>query len=124
MNEKLTLRFSGRQIRIEISAAAVRALQQREKPLMVEMELYFSCLIRKRVRFYDTGEHGHYAIATQKLRVGFRPVMTAHCSVHDIDGPPPLTDFTIRRPESFIPRWLHIDHRHGQWTGDFGYLDP
>jgi hypothetical protein len=85
------------------------------------LELYFSCLIRKKVRFYQDAGTGEFIRATDKLSIGFRPVMTQQCSVHDTGGAPPLTDFEIKNPAYFIPHWLRIDFRKGEWRGEFGY---
>ena len=32
-----------------------------------------------------------------------------------------LTDFPIAKPEAYVPHWLRIDYRKGQWQGEFGY---
>ena len=112
--------IDNRSLEVRLSRAAETALQNRNSPLYAQMELYFSCMIRKKVRFYDQGEDTYVPASTQ-LMVGFRPVMTQRCSIHDSDGPPPLTDFPIARGDKFVPHWLAIDFRHGQWLGEFGY---
>ncbi len=118
--------ISGKQIIISLSNTARNALSQRDTPLTVEMELYFSCLIRKRVRFYDTAQAGDKALTAQlppHLQLQFRPVMTRTCG-RDYEGDePPLTDFPIANPTPYVPHWLHIDYRHGEWQGEFGYGD-
>ena len=115
MQEKINVAFGAKQVSVEVSQAAGCELARRSVPLLVEMELYFSCLIRKKVRFYHEAAEGEFISATDKLSVGFRPVMTQKCSVHDVDGAPPLTDFEIKKPASFIPHWLRIDFRKGEW---------
>ena len=119
--EKITVAFGDRQVAVELSQAAGRELARRSKPLMVQMELYFSCLIRKRVRFHHDAAAGEFISATDKLSVGLRPVITQRCGMHDVDGAPPLTDFEINNPANFIPHWLHLDFRKGEWRGEFGY---
>jgi hypothetical protein len=87
------------------------------------MELYFSCLIRKKVRFREVRDETNVVSASDHLCVRFRPVMTAKCGVHEYeDQEPPLTDFPITRPESYVPKWLRIDFKRGEWVGDFGYI--
>ena len=87
---------------------------------MSEMELYFSCLIRKKVRFRESSE-GELAYVTEQLFVHFRPVMTAVCGTEYDGEVPPLTDFPIQKIESFVPAWLKIDFKNGQWQGEFGF---
>lgn len=119
-----TLEIEGRPLRVSLSKAAVQALEARAEPLLAEMELYFSCLIRKRVRFREaSAERGGTAV-TDRLRVSFRPVMTAHCGTDYAGEEPPLTDFPIQNARAFVPRWLHLDYRHGAWTGEFGFEGP
>lgn len=115
-----TIMIANKPLKLQLSAAAQQALTARSTPLYAEMELYFSCLIRFKVRFYEQAVHGEGVAVSDKLVVGFRPVMTEACG-KDYEGEePPLTDFPIVRPEAFVPKWLRIDFRHGQWYGEFG----
>lgn len=111
-----------RPFQLDISVAAQQQLVQRSEPLCLELELYFSCLIRKRVGFLEAPHpDAQCAQVEDRLSVCFRPVMTRACSVSEVQGAPDLEAFPIQRPEAFVPRWVRIDHRHGQWTGEFGY---
>ena len=110
-----TIEIQGKPVRIEISRAAGRELGRRQTPLEAEMELYFSCLVRKKVRFRDAGAATEGIPISDKLRVSFRPVMTAHCGT-DYEGEEP--------PPALYPQWLHIDYRAGKWVGEFGYAGP
>ncbi|MBI1422581.1 MAG: hypothetical protein GC149_03870 [Gammaproteobacteria bacterium] len=118
-----SISLNQRPLTIELSPAAKSALAGRNAALYVQMELYFSCLLRLKVRFYETEpatKTGWLAVS-DKLFVNFRPVMTAHCS-NDYDGEePPLTDFPIAQEAPFTPRWLQLDYRQGEWRGEFGY---
>lgn len=110
-----------RRVRVRLSEAARRALDQREGVLYAQMELYFSCLLRFKLRFSDTPLDTHSAAVTDKLYLSFRPVMTAHCG-RDFEGDePPLTDFPIRNAEAFVPKSVSIDWRRGRWQGSFEY---
>ncbi len=118
--EHPVVEIAGRPVRLYLSPAACDALDARESPLYVEMELYFSCLIRFKVRFHETPLHGEGVPWGDKLRISFRPVMTRACGTDYEGEEPPLTDFPISRPEAFVPRWLRIDYRQGNWVGEFG----
>lgn len=109
-----------RAIDVSLTAAAEKALTQRATPLLAEMELYFSCLIRKAVRFHETDSDDSIAI-NDKLRLRFRPVMTKHCGTDYEGDEPPLTDFPIAEAARYVPHWLKIDYKGGQWHGEFGY---
>ncbi|MGQ9666227.1 MAG: hypothetical protein ACUVWB_02845 [Anaerolineae bacterium] len=112
--------LSGKTLEIRLSPDAEKALAARATPLLAELELLFSCLIRKRVRFSDLDSE-NAASASERLFVRFRPVMTQVCAVAEVDGAPPLDDFPIADPKPFVPRWLRIDFRKGAWQGEFGY---
>ena len=42
-----TIRINGRPVSVEWTNSAARELSQRAQPLVVELELYFSCLVKK-----------------------------------------------------------------------------
>jgi hypothetical protein len=118
-----TLSMNGRTLAIDLSTAAQAELAKRSRPLYAQMELYFSCLLRLKVRFYESAPDLEvpWIPVGDKLVVGFRPVMTAQCN-NDYQGEePPLTDFPIAHDAPFTPRWLRIEYRQGQWQGEFGY---
>jgi len=114
-----TVEILGKKVRVEWSSSADKKMKELTEPLLVEMELYFSCLIRKAVRFGRDAHSGNFALAGPQLKIGFRPVMTKACRLSDFEGDPPLEDFPIVKPEAFVPKRLTIDYRAGKWIGDF-----
>lgn len=111
-------------VHVGISSRAESELARRGTPLLVEMELYFSCLIGKTVRFDDATHGDHFEQAAPNLQIGFHAVQTHSCSIASLTAPKPGRDaFPIRRPERFVPKWLQIDFRDGRWTGMFGLTD-
>ena len=123
-----SIELDGRSVAIELSKSAVKALAQRSTPLLAEMELYFSCLIRKQVRFRDAttnpGDDENatsHATLNEHLHICFRPVMTRVCGKNYEGDEPPLTDFPIVNSRAYVPRWLRIDYRKNQWQGEFGF---
>ncbi len=122
MNAVRSVRLSSRDLEVRLSAAARAALAARGTPLVVEMELYFSCLIRKRVQFLSAAHPDAFcASLDERHTICFRPVMTRQCTLSDVEGKPELESFPIRRREAFLPKWLALDFRHGNWSGEFGY---
>ena len=119
----LNVTINDKPVQIKLTKPASRAMEQRTTPLIVEMELYFSCLIRKKVRFYETSNDTEHTIVNENFSVRFRPVMTQSCSISDVKegNSPTLTDFPIANPKAYVPHWLRIDYRSGEWCGEFGY---
>ena len=116
--------LEGKPLRVTLSKAAQRALALRQTPLIAEMELYFSCLIRLRVRFYERDEEATATPVNAQLSVRFRPVMTRACDLHEVEGKPPLGDFPIVKRAPYVPHWLRLDYKKGEWLGEFGYKTP
>lgn len=110
-----------KQVEVGWTSAAAAEMARRTEPLRVEMELYFSCLLRKKVRFDENAHSRTFLPVTPQLQVAFRPVMTKVCSAETVEDAPPLDDFPIVNPAAFVPHWLKIDYRHGQWQGEFGF---
>jgi hypothetical protein len=125
MQSESNLTFNDRSVAVALTDAAQHALSQRDTPLFVQMELYFSCLLRLKVRFYEAIPESdvRWQKVNEKLLISFRPVMTAKCDNSYEGDEPPLTDFPIARETPFTPRWLHLDYRNGQWQGEFGYQE-
>ena len=121
MNSAYDIDLQGKKLHVELSKAALNELQRASQSLHAEMELYFSCLIRKQVRFGLAAAQGSNVKVNDKLSISFHPVMTKVCGKDYEGDEPPLTDFPIQREAAFVPRWLKIDYRAGDWSGEFGY---
>lgn len=107
-------------LKITLSRAADQALAARQAPLKLELELFFSCLIRKQLQVVETHHRDARPLACgdPRLDVAFRPVMTHTC---DFDQPHSVEAFPLARGEAFTPRWLRLDFVRGQWRGEYGY---
>lgn len=115
------IEMEGKQIDVEITTEANSVLSHRDVPLLAEMELYFSCLIRKKVRFHERADAATSLSVTDKLKLSFHPVMTKVCGKDYEGDEPPLTDFPIHNVKPYIPSWVKIDFLSGRWHGEFGY---
>lgn len=115
----MNIRLHDKSLEVRLTAAAQKALVLRDRPLVAEMELLFSCLLRKRVYFGD--DLAQSTPVDDRLAVRFRPIMTRHCTVAGSGESPPSDDFPLANPRPYVPNWLTIDYRHGKWVGDFGY---
>jgi hypothetical protein len=122
MNNIVTI--NGKSLRVALSKAAQQALERRAGALLLELELYFSCLIRKRVYVREDFEGVDAIALSDKLHIRFRPVVTQTCAIRDVPRDnPPVRDMPIVRPERYFPHWLTLDYRRGKWLAEFGYAD-
>jgi hypothetical protein len=120
MEQVVTVR--GRSLKLTISKQAQALLDKRTEPLFLELELYFSCLIRKRVHVREAVDGEDVVALSEKLKVRFRPVVTRTCAMRDVERDnPPVMDMPIVKPERFFPHWLTLDHRGGKWRAEVGY---
>lgn len=118
-----TLRLGERELELRLSARAEEQLARQRPALDIEMELYFSCLIRKRVHFRTRPNDGVAvrAALTDNVSVSFRPVTTRACSVREAGEAPGVVTLPLVRPHAFTPKWLALDYARGAWSGNFGY---
>ncbi len=117
-----TIHLHGKPVRVELSAAAERALAQRAEPLFAEVQLIFGCMIAKRVWFREETVKAAVPV-NSKLRVWFRPARYEKaCSFDDVDNGAVASDYPMAVDrKGFVPDVLYIDHRAGKWVGDFTY---
>jgi hypothetical protein len=117
-----TIQLHGKPVRVELSAAAERALAQRSTLLCAEVQLIFGCMIAKRVWFSDEANKDAVPV-NPKLSVWFRPARYEKaCSFDEIDGGAVASDFPMAVDrKGFVPDVVHIDYRAGKWVGDFTY---
>ena len=120
MSSEITI--DNRAVNIHLSKRAEKALAKRDSALFVEMELYFSCLIRKQVLFHDVKRQENSIVVDDKLSVSFHPVVTASCQIKDAEEEPAKSDFEMKKRDCFVPKWLKLDYKKGAWLGEFGYL--
>jgi hypothetical protein len=117
----MNITLHDKSLEVRLTRAAQKALDLRETPLVAEMELLFSCLLRKRVHFGESTEQA--TPVNDRLAVRFKPIMTRRCSVAEGGASPPSEGFPLENPRPYVPNWLAIDYRRGEWVGDFGYAD-
>jgi hypothetical protein len=115
----MNITLHDKSLEVRLTVAAQKALARRATPLVAEMELLFSCLLRKRVHFGESAEHT--TPVNERLAVRFTPIMTRRCSVAEGGAHPPSESFPLENPRPYVPNWLTIDYRRGEWVGDFGY---
>jgi hypothetical protein len=134
MNTQLT--FHEKTMSISLSEQAVKQSNRLDDILLIEIQIYFSCLLSKRLAFYsDTEMNGAWRVdtklfsamvndaeqLTENIYVRFNTVMTKACPVSDYVGPPPVTDFIISNQKPYVPSWLNIEFNKGEWSGEYGW---
>lgn len=113
--------------RVIISKSATEQLSISRETLDIQLELLFSCLLRKRILFHIPNDIVTYPVHSdnKQLNICFRPIMTRVCAIRDVVDVPDMEDLPIHRAEAFMPNWLKLDYRRRKntWSGEFGWLD-
>lgn len=123
--ETTTVTINDHPVLVEWTPAAARELQQRTAPIFVELELYFSCLVKMLVHFRDDSRGKPTVAATDKLQLYFRPVTSTACSFEEADrlGRQPERDIDSKVLQRLAPKRVFIDHVGGTWRGSFSFCD-
>lgn len=121
---KCSINVRGKAVCVEWTRRAEKVLQQRNLPLIVEMQLYFTCVVKKRVLFHENAGTIKQEIETisvnDKLIAGFRPVQSTSCDpVEFANNFPVKREFKTTAANSMGPSGLKIDFIEGEWVGEF-----
>lgn len=115
------LQIQGRPLELRWSNRAERELQRCGQPLIIELQLYFSCVVKKRVLF-----HQHADFATERvddrLEIAFRAIASAACDADVFARDFPAgRDLSAGPAARMVPAIAEIDYRAGNWEGQFRY---
>lgn len=110
-------------LKLRLSHQARTRLSQLAEPLQVELELLFSCLVRKRVNFNDKAHSDGIEMSCDEanVQIHFRPVVNRSCAIEEVHGEQEKIAIEVKKPAAFMPRWLALDFRGGHWVGEFGW---
>lgn len=110
-----TITVSGKQIEIFITASARRALALRDKPLLVEIEIAFACMLRKGVRFHEALECKDAIRVSERLALFVTTIFPGTCEPPAASG----KNGNITASRSFLPKRVRIDWSRGKWIGEY-----
>ena len=118
-----TIIINGKPLHIEWTERAEKSLQKRDQPITIEMEIYFSCLVKKMIRFHEIQEKiNNQAVLHQvsdKINIWFHPVTSMACEIGDAPHRQPTMDIAIANLHHYFPKQLSIDFNQGRWEGNF-----
>ena len=104
---------------VRYTRRAKNALESRKQRLIIEMQIYFSCVVQKRVLFHDTFEYDTTPI-NDKISVALRVVESTSCEPHYFANNHPVRrEFTSDGARKMKARELMIDFKNNRWVGEF-----
>ena len=114
-----TITYRKHNLLIELTQRARLELGKRHTPLKVEMQLYFSCVVKKRVLFHDVTELETTPV-DDKLEIVFRLVQATSCDPVEFARDFPVKrEFTSPAAKGVRPKRLAVDFYRGRWSGEF-----
>ena len=114
-----TVPYHNHDLDIELTQRARTHLQKRSTALKVEMQLYFSCVIKKRVLFHETTTLETTEV-DDMLELTFRLVQATSCDpVEFAQNYPVQKEFTSPAAKKIHPKKLSIDFIRNNWVGEF-----
>ena len=113
--------FRGKNIRIYWTQRAEQALASRTDSLLIEMQVYFSCVVKKRVLFHDRAKPEAQRI-NDKILLTSRAVQSGSCSPEEFARHYPIKqELTSDNAKNMVPTLLKIDYKNKQWCGEFSF---
>lgn len=118
-----TIFINSRPVVIELTEAAAHKLSRRTTPLFVELELYFSCLVKKFVHFRNDSRGKPTVTAHGKLHLYFRPVTSTACTFEVAErlGRQPEKEIESEALSRVAPKRVRIDYVGDAWCGSFNF---
>lgn len=111
--------YRGSPLQVSFTRRAGRQLEKRSQPLIVEMQLYFSCVALKRVLFHEQTDFSGFPL-TNKLHLAFNTVESESCDpVQFAEHHPAKRRLDSARALKMRPRRLLLDYRKDHWTGEY-----
>jgi len=119
-----TISYRKHDLAIDLTQRARTELLKRRTPLKVEMQLYFSCVVKKRVLFHEATELKTLPVDNQ-LEIVFRLVQASSCDPLEFARNFPIKqEFTGPAAKKIHPKRLSLDFKHKHWLGEFYISDP
>ncbi len=116
-----TILINDKPLRVEWTPRAQRELDRRTHPLYVEMELYFSCMVKKYIHFLEQPRNGTSVPINEKFAVYFRPVTSTECSMDlaaDL-GRQPEIELHNEAVSRMVPKRIFVDFKNSRWIGEY-----
>ncbi len=120
-HHKDSIDIRGKKMDIMYSKRAERALEKRDTSLIAELQLYFTCVVQKRVVFHEKTDLDTIS-ANPNLEIAYHTVQSNACDpVEFADKHPVKKELNSKGAQSMRPSLFKIDYKNGQWHGDFSF---
>lgn len=112
---------NGKSFQLQWTRAAQKKLDAQSEPLIMELELYFSCLVKKFVHFYGVSDvrNADLIAVNDQISVWFHPVHSVSCAPDEAAERQPHKDVDRENIPRVFPSRALLDVKQGQWCGEY-----
>ena len=111
--------LGGRPLEICWTNRAQQALEKLDHTMVVEMQLYFSCVVKKRLLFHNDYIHSRTPVV-EKLSVDFRVVEPTSCDPEEFaKNYPEKRELDSKAAKRMHVKKLLLDYKNTEWLGEF-----
>jgi len=111
--------LNDKSIQVKWTNRAKTELIKRDSPLVIELQLYFACMVTKRILFHDSTDLVHTPV-TNKLAICFRTVQSNSCelasSTTKVSDKKALTSVAAKKMH---PSKLQLDYSNKCWVAEY-----
>ena len=120
-HHKGSIDIRGKKMAIMYSKRAEKALAQRDTSLIAELQLYFTCVVQKRVVFHEQTNLETITV-NPNLKISYHTVQSNACEpVEFAEKHPVKKELTSKGALAMRPSLFKIDFKNGKWIGDFSF---
>jgi hypothetical protein len=111
----------GKKMAIMYSKRAEKALAKRDTSLIAELQLYFTCVVQKRVVFHEHTDLESITV-NPNLKIAYHTVQSNACDpVEFAEKHPVKKELDSKAAKSMRPSLFKIDYKNGEWSGEFSF---
>jgi len=120
-HHKESIDIRGKKVAVFYSKRAEKALAKRESSLIAELQLYFTCVVQKRVLFHDI-TNLETIVTCSNLEIAYHTVQSNACEpVEFAEKHPVKKELNSKGALSMRPSRFKIDYKDSEWIGDFSF---
>lgn len=114
-----TVMLRDKPLEVEWTKRAQLALSRRDKPLVIEMQLLFSCVVKKRVIFHDSYDLDTVSV-NDEITIAFRAVESTSCDpIEFANNYPVKQELESTAALKMRPKHLLVDCVRSKWVGEY-----
>ena len=117
-----TAQVNDQDVLIKLTKRAKKVMDARSTPLFIEMQIYFSCVVQKRVLFHDDFEFDSTPV-TDKFSVAIRSVESQSCDPdYYAKNHPEKRVLDSTAAKRMTAKELIVDYKDNNWIGSFSIV--